>query len=176
LKTIILVPMMYSENDIRVILSETPQDFEKESNEFWNYVGDKLRQLGTSVNDVYLVLGKQVTDPKAKGIVNALQEKGAELHQIEDKMLVEEARAWYLNTEDSAGLQEEFLKDINREISDILRPMFNSYLKDLEVGVVFFEPICSLSVEQDIRVIRMAPFDPKDYLVRHLTMKQLRGK
>jgi hypothetical protein len=44
------------------------------------------------------------------------------------------------------------------------------------VGVVFFEPTCNLSIGDDIRVIRMAPFDPKDYLTRHLTRKRLRGK
>ena len=175
MKTIILVPMMYSENEIREILNEIPQDFEKESNEFWNYIGDKLRQLGTSVNEVYLVLGEEVTDSKAKGIINALQGKGAELHKIEDKTLVGEARAWHLTPQSSGGFQEEFLEDINSEISDTLRPMLDSYLEDKEVGVVFFEPTCNLSIQTDVRVIRMAPFDPKDYLTRHLTLKRLRG-
>jgi len=174
LKTVILVPTMYSEEDLREILDKVPPDSQKESDEFWSYIEEKLRQIAPSIQAVYLIWSEEAVDPRAVQIINLLQADGAEVHRPDDKALVGEARAWYLMAQGSGrGIEEEFLEDVNRELSDVLRRMLDSSHEDTGVGVVFFEPACKLSFGDDVRVIRMSPFDPRDYLARHLVLKRL---
>jgi hypothetical protein len=165
---------MYSEEDLKGILDEVPPDFQKESDEFWSYVEEKLAQIAQSIHAVYLIWGEETVDPRAAHIVSFLQANGVEAHRLEDKALVGEARAWYLMAQGSVGgIEEEFLQEVDRELGDVLRRMLDSSLKDTEVGVVFFEPACKLSLGDDVRVIKMSPFDPRDYLARHLALKRL---
>lgn len=164
---------MFSEQDLKLILGEVPSDFQKEHKEFWNYIGERLRHLTPSLKDVYLILETESMDSEATNIVNFLQGEGVRIHKLEDKTLVGEARAWYLMTLDSRGIGEEFLEETNSEISDALRHLLDSSLGDMEVGVVFFEPICKIDIGDDMRVIRMSPFDPKDFLARHLIRKKI---
>jgi len=165
---------MYSEQDLKEILDKVPPDFQKESNEYWKYVEGKLRQIASSVHAICLVWSGETVDPKATCIVEFLKASGAEVHRLHDEALVGEARAWYLMAQDlRRGAEEEFLEEVNRELGDVLRRMLDSSLGDMEVGVVFFEPVCKLPLGDDLRVIRMSPFDPKDYLTRHLVRKRI---
>jgi len=177
LKTLILVPTMYSERDLKGILDKVPLDFQKESDEFWSYIEERFRQIAPQIRAVYLIWGDETVDPRATEIISFLQANGAKVHRLEDKTLVGEARAWYLTTQGSrGGVEEEFLEEANQEIGNLLRRMLDSSLKDEEVGVVFFEPACKLPLGDDLRVIWMSPFDPKDYLTRYLIRKRISGK
>ena len=165
---------MYSEEDLKGILDEVPRDFQKESDEFWSYVEEKLAQIAQSIHAVYLIWGEETVDPRAAHIVGFLQANGVEVHRLEDKALVGEARAWYLMAQDSRrGIEEEFLEETIRELGDVLRRMLDSSLRDTDVGVVFLEPACKLSLGDDVMVVRMSPFDPRDYLTRHLVRRRL---
>jgi len=174
LKTLILVPMMYSQEDLKGILDRVPQDFQKESDEYWSYIEERLNKIEPSVNSIYMVCSEENIDPRAAQIISSLQAKGAEVHRLEDKALAGEARAWYLMAQDIGGLIEgEFLEEVNRELGDALRRMLDSSLGNMDVGVVFFEPTCRLFLGDDLRVIRMSPFDPRDYLTRYLVLRRI---
>jgi len=165
---------MYSEEDLKETLGKVPPDFHKESEEFWSYIGEKLRQIAPSIHAIYLAWSEETVDPRAAHIVDFLQGNGVEVHRLEDRTLVGEARAWYLMAHGSGGgVEEVFLEEVDRELSDVLRRMLVSSLGDTKMGVIFFEPACKLSLGDDVRVIRMSPFDPLDYLTRHLVRKRI---
>jgi len=172
MKNMILVPAMYSEIEARGILGRVPDDFQKESDEFWSYVENRFTQLSQSINDVYLICNEHEIDQRAVKILDCLEIAGSEIHRFEDKALVGEVRAWYLTSRDSK-LDEEFYEDANKDLNKALQLMVDSSLTDMEVGVVFFEPVCKLRFGSDFRVVRMSPFDPVDYINRHLVTQRI---
>ena len=163
---------MFNQNDIKEILDDVPNDFQKESDEFWNYIESKLRQLPTVVKRIYLVLKNDLINPKINNLILFLQEGGGEVERFSDKTLVKEGWAWYVMSQGSRGFEEDFIEDINKELSNALCGMIDQSLKDFEIGIVFYEPTCAISIGDNIRVIKMTPFDPRDYLIRHLAQKQ----
>ena len=172
MKNMILVPAMYSEIEAREILGRVPDDFHKESDEFWSYVENKFTQLSSSINDVYMICNESAIDRRAVETLEGLKIAGSEIHRLEDKALVGEVRAWYLAARDSK-LDEEFYEEANKDVNEALQIMVDSSLADMEVGVVFFEPVCKLWFGSDFRVVRMSPFDPVDYINRHLVTQRI---
>jgi hypothetical protein len=174
LKTVIFVPIMYSEGDMREILGKVPPDYQEISAEFWSYVRDKLQSLAKSISAVYLIRGSRKTDERAMEILGFLQQGGTAVQRIQDEGLVDEARAWYLAERDpKQGAGGELFQEACREILQALDKMVESSLSDPQVGVVFYEPSCRLSFDGDFRVIRMSPIDPLDYLNRNLVQQGL---
>ena len=172
MKNMILVPAMYSETETREILGRVPDDFHKESDEFWSYVENRFTQLSPSINDVYMVCNEQAIDRRAVKTLEGLKIGGSEIHRLEDKALVGEVRAWYLAARNSK-FDEELYEEANKDVNEALQLMVDSSLTDTEVGVVFFEPVCRLRFGSDFRVVRMSPFDPVDYINRHLVTQRL---
>jgi len=84
---------MYSEGDVKGIFDKVPPDFQKESDEFWSYIEERLRQIAPQIRAVYLIWGDEAVDPRATEIISFLQRNGAKVHRLEDKTLVGEARA-----------------------------------------------------------------------------------
>jgi hypothetical protein len=174
LRTVILVPVMYSEADTREMLSKVPSDYQETSAEFWSYVGTKLRSLAKSISAVYLIWGSWKMDERAIEILGFLQKGGTILQRIHNEGLVDEARAWYLAKRDpKQGAGRELLQEARQEIFQALDKMIKSSLGDTQVGVVFYEPSCRPSLDEDYRVIRMSPIDPLDYLNRNLVLEGL---
>ncbi|MCJ7771045.1 hypothetical protein MUP37_05660 [Candidatus Bathyarchaeota archaeon] len=175
MKTMITIPVMYSETEVREILGRVPDDFCKESDEFWSYVENKFMQFASSMNDVYLLCEEREIDPRAIKILDALRVAGSNIHPPRDRALVGEVRAWYLAARDSK-LGEEFFEEANGDLNEAFHLLLDSSLADTAVCVTFFEPVCKLCFEKNFRVIRMSPFDPVDYINRHLVTQQISGQ
>jgi hypothetical protein len=175
MKTMIAIPAMYGETEAREILGRVPDDFHKESDEFWNYVENKFMQFTSSTSDVYLVCEDREIDLRAIKILDALRAAGSDIHQLRDRALAGEVRAWYLAARDSK-LGEELFEEANKDLNDAFHLMIDSSLADTAVGVTFFEPVCKLWFGNDFRVIRMSPYDPVDYMNRHLVAQRISGQ
>ena len=175
MKTMITIPAMYSEAEAREILGRVPDDFHEESDEFWSYVENKFMQFASSTSDAYLLCEKREIDPRAIKILDALRVAGSNIHQLMERALVGEVRAWYLAGRNSE-LGEEFFEEANEDLNEAFHFLLNSSLADTAVGVTFFEPVCKLRFEKDFRVIRMSPFDPIDYINRHLVAQRISGQ
>jgi hypothetical protein len=163
---------MYSEIETRGILGRIPDDFHKESDEFWSYVENRIIQLAPSINDVYMICEERAIDQRATKILDALRVAGSDMHRLVDKALIGEVRAWYIAVRDSK-LEEELFEEANKDLNEALQLLLDSSLAGMEIGVVFFEPVCRLWFESDFRVIRMSPFDPVDYINRHLVTQRI---
>jgi len=176
LKTIILVPTMYSETDLKELLGSVPGDFANDSKEFWTYVEEKLASASGKVSMVCLLWNEETVDTRARSISEFLENKGAKISRLEDTTLLGEVRAWLDMSEEEGDLGSKvFYEESNRELRQGLRKMLDT-LADLEVAVVFADPACSPIFPEGLRVIKMTPFDPRDYLKRHMIRLRLTGK
>lgn len=176
MKTIILVPTMYSEVDLREILSAIPKDFSKESGEYWTYLEEKLLGAVGTVDMVCLLWFEKTIDVRARMLVKVLQNRGAKVCRPKDNALAGEVRAWHIMVrEGKRGVEEDLLKESTEELNMVLKGMMGP-LSDGGVGVVFLDPSFKPILAEDFRVIRMAPFDPEDYVLRHLVRQRLAGR
>jgi len=175
LRTIILVPVMYSEADLKELLGAVPPDFADESKQFWNYVQAKLAVMSGRVSMVCLLWNEGTVDPRASAVAESLN-KDQRIRRLADSTLVGEVRAWYnMSREEGDEGSGELCEECNRELSRILGEILGT-LADSEVAVVFADPACRLVLADDFRVIRMTPFDPHDYVQRHRVHLRLTGK
>ena len=92
----------------------------------------------------------------------------------ENIMLAAEAEAWLEMTKNEGNqaileLLEENIKDQNDHVSNIL----DKTLKNGSLGIMLFDPEKRCSFPESINVVRMYPFDPCDYLRRHLVKLKL---
>jgi len=182
-RTLVIVPRMYTRREFAELCSEVPEDFEARTREFWGYVRERLKALGGRVRWVYR---DGVTEPGEKGlnmlkaadpenfaVVDGLLERGAELQVVEDGLLLAEVKAWMdmLAQRPTAAVQE-LLEASLRDRLDHIATEIERALKDDEVGVLFVDPGLDVDSPNDARVIRMYPFHPKDYLVSSLAKRR----
>ena len=67
----------------------------------------------------------------------------------------------------------ELYEESVRERDDGIESLINESLKDGETGLLSIDSSIKISFPVDVRVVRMCPFDPQDYLNRHLTKVRL---
>ncbi len=169
-RTLILVPMMYSSEDLKKILGLVPDDFEATSLEFWGYVEEKLKPLVGKVHVIYSEKPvKKELNSRVNSVIKSIGDC-AELHCIEDPVLAAEADAWLelmKNNQNQAvsELFEESMKEGNEHAVKVIERT----LGEGQMAILFSDPAKKIHIPEDIRVIRMCPFDPVDYLNRHLT-------
>ncbi|MCX8192062.1 MAG: hypothetical protein N3F06_04565 [Nitrososphaerales archaeon] len=97
--------------------------------------------------------------------VRMLVDAGAELLATEDPVLVEETMSWLRMVEDEPkGPIQQMIKKNMSERNRYVARRINETLLDGEVGVIFLEPYRNLKLSPDIRVIRVCPFSPEDYV------------
>jgi hypothetical protein len=167
---------MYSDVDLKELLGSVPADFADESKQFWTYVEEKLALASGMIYMVCLLWNEETIDTRAKSIIEFLENKGAKTLRLEDSTLLGEARAWLdmsLNEGDLGS--KELHEESNRELSRALNKMLDT-LADMKVAVVFADPACRPVFPEGLRVIKMAPSDPEDYLRRHKIRLRLAGK
>ena len=169
-RTIILVPMMYSREDLKKILGLVPDDFEATSLKFWGYVEEKLKPFVGRIHVIYSEKHDN-KDPNSQldSILKELINNHAELQCIEDPLLAAEAEAWreLMKSSQNQAVSELFEESMT-ERNDHAKGVIERTLGENQMGILFMDPTRKVSLPDDVKVIRMCPFDPIDYLNRHL--------
>jgi hypothetical protein len=109
-------------------------------------------------------------------LVNLLQE-GAELKLTEDPILVGETESWLNMIRESPNdtlleFYEQSLKERNQDLSNHI----TQALGEGEVGLLLIDSRRKLDFPEGIRVIRVYPFDPADYLNTEMVKARLKSK
>lgn len=166
---------MYSEIELGAILGKIPEDYENRCKQYWKYVDEKLSKFASRVNKVYygslskggeegLRFLKAGNHPGYEQ-VKMLVELGAELLATEDPVLIEETMSWLRMVEDEPkGLIQQMIKKNMSERNRYIARRINETLLDGEVGAIFLEPHRNLKLSPDIRVVKICPFSPEDYI------------
>jgi len=170
-RTLIIVPAMYGREELNKTLGLIPSDFEESYSEFWSYVEEKLRPFIGKVCVVYSdrLSPAEETEIRANALIKRLIENRSAFHCVEDSLLAAEAEAW-LEMMENGRVQAavELFEENLMERDEYARDVIEQTLRDDEMGVLFIDPSRKISFPEDIRVIRMCPFDPVDYLNLHL--------
>ena len=186
-RTLMIVPRMYAKNGFEVAASYVPDDYDAKSEEFWNYVTGKLsvfkgrikklfrESLPTDAREDLLALSKN--DERSHSFLVSLLEDGAELEPTEDPMLMAETESWVSmmrgsRNETMLELYGESLAERNRYVAKRI----GESLREGEVGLLLIDSRRRLELSQDIRIIRVCPFDPADYLTTSIVKAKLRSK
>ncbi len=163
---------MFTRDEFQKLVMRVPDDFDSTWNEFWEYVSDRLRTVASKIRWVYTDSGSQEKgEPSIVGesaIVAGLVTTGVKVHAAVDPILVAEAKTWLEMARKSPSqvlreMYDESVSEIGRHVVDVV----NQTLEDGEMGVLFLDPLLKISFPEKLRVIRLFPFDPQDYLTRH---------
>ncbi|MGD0329614.1 MAG: hypothetical protein ABSB40_04105 [Nitrososphaeria archaeon] len=185
--TLIIVPRMFTKSEFIEALSYVPDDYDAKFEEFWSYVNDKLKVFGGRVQKVFReslskdtrealkVVSKD--DEGGYALIVGFLEEGAELKPTEDPILVGETESWLNMIKDSPNdtlfeLYEQSLKERNQDLSNRI----TQALGEGEVGLLIVDSRRRLDFPEDIRVIRVCPFDPADYLNTERVKARLKSK
>lgn len=189
MRILLIVPKMFTLEELSKINQDVPDDYEEKSKEFWDYVAEKLKTQ-REVRRLYydsLTKGdkesalKFVSDDNAQcyNLVQKFVVEGATLQPTEDPLLLEETSSWIAmlkEGEDSVTreLLGQNIADRNKHTAKII----DETLKDGETGILFLASDRQISeyLPSDIRVIRVQPFDPADYLKSWLVRLRLKLK
>ncbi len=186
-RTLIVIPKMFSEKELEDMGFEVPSDFNDKSREFWEYVEERLKVLSARVARVYVESacrgGVDDLDEIRAGndelhrIVSSLVDHGAEMMMTEDRLLVLETESWLeLVRRGMTGAESEMLMNSLRDRESFLSERIGETLGDGETGVLFISALQTPDFPSDIRIIKMMPFDPKNYLQTWLVAKRLQEK
>ena len=175
MKTLVYVPRMFTRDEFQKLVMRVPNDFDSTWNEFWEYVSDRLRIVASKIRWVYTDFssykeGKSSVVGESE-IVAGLVKTGVKVLVVVDSILVAEAKAWREMERKSPSqvvreMYEKSLSEIGKHLFDVV----DQTLEDGEMGVLFLDPLLKISFSEKLRVIRLFPFDPQDYLARHRVM------
>ncbi len=185
--TLIIVPRMFTKSEFIEALSFVPDDYNAKSEEFWSYIADKLKVFRGRIQKVFRESLSKDTREALKAVskddevgyallVNLLQE-GAELKLTEDPILVGETESWLNMIRESPNdtlleLYEQSLKERNQDLSNRI----TQALGEGEVGLLLIDSRRKLDFPEDIRLIKVCPFDPADYLNTEMVKARLKSK
>jgi hypothetical protein len=177
-RTLIFVPRMFRRGEFKRLVGFIPNDFEEASKEFWDYIEEKLTPFMRKIGRVYCEDlaedGAKKIGEGEKIILDKLAEAGAEIKVVEDPVLTAETDAWRRMMEEKPSrIVLELYEESVRERDDGIESLINESLKDGETGLLSIDSSIKISFPADVRVVRMCPFDPQDYLNRHLTKVRL---
>ncbi|MGQ9551508.1 MAG: hypothetical protein ACUVUE_03680 [Candidatus Bathycorpusculaceae bacterium] len=175
-RMLLYVPRMYTESEFRKLALTIPEDFQQKTDEFWSYVKEKLAIFEDKIQRIYrdeidksgeaALNHLSVLDGENYMIVKRLVEKGAYFEATEDSMLMAESESWLemLNSQAANSIVLENYEETLRERDRHVSRRIDETLKDNEVGVLFMDPDRNITVDADIKVIKVFRFDPTDYL------------
>jgi hypothetical protein len=171
---------MFTLEEFQRLVGEIPEDFEKTTNEFWSYIQSRLRTLSKKIrwvtSDVFLQDREKVTiGEEERTVIDELVNSGVKIQVLEDSTIIGEVKSWRAMVETTSSqviseLYEESLLDLSHFLTNLVKET----LQDGEVGILLFDSQIPLSFPEEIRVIRMIPFNPQDYLNRHRVQKQIK--
>jgi len=183
-RTLIIVPRMYSKNEFKEEASTVPEDYDAKSEEFWSYVAEKLsvfrgriRKIfreSSSANTKEDPRGLSEDEPGGFSLLMSLLAEGAELEPTEDPILIAETESWMAMMRES---QNEVISELcGHALAERNRYIVNRIdqsLREGEVGVLLIDSRRRLELPRDVRVIRVCPFDPADYLTSTIVKAKL---
>ncbi len=172
MKTLLYVPRMFTRDELQTLLRVVPDDYALTQDEFWTYVLDRLRAVARQIRWVFTESNVDPAAAAVRGgvaaIITGLVASGVQVQVAVDPLLLAEAEAWRDLTETSPSpVVRELYDDSVRELGRHVVEVVDRTLKDGETGVLFLHPLLSISFPDTLRVIRLLPFDPQDYLARH---------
>ena len=150
-----------------------PTDFHQTEQQFWDYITQKLDPL---IPRITCLFSSQSAQDSAESIlINHLTKAGIQHVSALDDILLAEGLEWFrmktvIPNEGILQLYEESSQEIQQHILASI----NELLQDGELGVLILSAGIKMTFPEKFRVIRMLPFNPLDYLTRHLTLKNLR--
>jgi hypothetical protein len=177
---------MYTKDEFKEEASYVPDDYDMKCEEFWGYVAEKLsvfrgriRKIfreSLSINTKEALLALSGDEHRGRSVLASLLEDGAQLEPTEDPILVAETESWIemmrqTPNEMLSELYGQSLAERNRYIADRI----GESLHDGEVGLLLIDSRRRIEPPQDIRVIRVCPFDPADYLVSTIVKAKLKS-
>jgi len=171
-KTLLYVPRMFTRDELQQLLTKVPDDFILTQDEFWVYVSDRLRVVAGQIRWAYTDSGGYTAAAAARSgvvaVVAGLVASGVKVQVAVDPLLMAEAEAWRdLARASPSQVVQELYDESVREIGRHVVEVVDHTLEDGETGVLFLTPLLQISFPETMRVIRLLPFDPQDYLTRH---------
>lgn len=178
-RTLIVVPAMYSREELEKTLGLVPDDFEEAYSEFWSYVEEKLKPFRDRIYTIYSEKPSlmEEAENRANAILKKLIENHADFHCVEDPLLIAEAEAWLEMMENGQSQAAgELFEENLKERDEHAKRLIDRTLEEGKIGVLFIDPARKIPLPDDVRVIRMCPFDPVDYLNRHLAKLKMKRR
>jgi hypothetical protein len=176
-KTLIYIPRMFTQKEFKDLVGTVPEDFDHTTREFWDYINEKLKIISSRIRWVYSTtysIKKGSPIKEEAEIVNYLIEEDVHVQSVGDPVLLAEAKAWLKMMKTSSSqaifeLYEETSKEIGKDIVD----QITKTLKDGEMGILIISSNLQIAFPKEIKIIRMLPFNPVDYLNRYLAKSNI---
>jgi hypothetical protein len=184
MKIVFIVPKMFTSTELASVEAKLPDDFEEKSKQFWEYVHEKLRTQRSVQKLYYDSLTKEDSEEALEfikknneqcyNLVQEFRDAGAKLQATEDLLLLEETASWISMLNDNAQTDlatEEMLAKNMMDRDKYIAEKVTQSLKENETGILFLAPGRQIAnfLPPDIRVIKIQPFDPSDYVNSWLT-------
>jgi len=176
---------MYTKAEFREEASYVPDDYDNKCEEFWRYVAEKLsvfrgrirkiyrESLSTSTKEALLALSGD--EPRSRSVLLSLLGDGAEPESSEDSILMAETQSWIRMMREAPNeMVSEMYGESLAERNRYLANRIGESLREGEVGLLLIDSRRRVEPAQDIRVIRVCPFDPADYLASTIIKAKLR--
>jgi len=185
-RTLLVVPRMYTKDEFKEEASYVPDDYDMKCAEFWSYVAEKLsvfkgriRKIfreSLSMNTKEALRAMSGDEQHSRTVLVGLLEDGAEMESTEDPILMAETESWMAMmrrtpNEMLSELYGQCLAERNRYVANRI----DQSLREGEVGLLIIDSRRRLELPQDIRVIRVCPFDPADYLASTIIKAKLKS-
>jgi hypothetical protein len=184
-RTLVIVPRMYTKDEFKEETSYVPDDYDTKCQEFWGYVAEKLGVLkgrirrifreSLSINTREALLALSGDEEQSRTVLVGLLEDGAAPESTEDPILMAETESWIemmrkTPNEMLSELYGQSLAEQNRYVADRI----GESLREGEVGLLLIDSRRRIEPPQDIRVIKVCPFDPADYLASTIVKAKLK--
>jgi hypothetical protein len=177
---------MYTKDEFKEEASYVPDDYDTKCEEFWSYVTQKLRVFKGRIRKIFreslpmntkeALLALSGDEHQSRSLLVSLLEDGAEPESTEDPILVAETESWMemmrrTPNEMLSELYAQSLAERNRYVANRI----DQSLREGEVSLLLIDSRRRLELPQDIRVIRVCPFDPADYLASTIVKAKLKS-
>lgn len=164
---------MFTRREFMELTSYIPEDFHKMEQQFWEYVTQKLNVIVPRIT--YVFSSTPISKSEESILIKNLVSKGSLYISSSDDVLYAEVFEWFRMTRTAPNegviqLYEDSLHEIQKHMLNLI----DNTMQDDELGVLFLSPAIQMTFPEYFRIIRMLPFNPLDYLTRHLTLKKMR--
>jgi hypothetical protein len=171
--TLIYVSRMFTSHEFKDLTGAIPADFQQTEQQFWNYITQKLNPL---IPRITCLFSSQPAQDSAESIlINHLIKTGIQHVATPDDILLAEGLEWFRmkTVSPNEGILQLYEASA-QEIQQHILASINNMLQNDELGVLLLSAGIRMTFPENFRVIHMLPFNPLDYLARHLTLKNLR--
>jgi hypothetical protein len=192
MKTIFIVPKMFTSDELNALNSTLPEDYQERTKEFWDYIEEKLRNI-RNVQKLYfdsLTTEEQEkalefirkNNEKCYVLARKFREAGAKIEATEDPLLVQETISWismFKKGDKRDFATEEMLAKNMVDREKYIAQRISESLFEGETGILFLAPGRKTNeyIPADlVRIIKIQPFDPQDYLNSWLVTLSLKSQ